>query len=503
MDYKERLENSPTSDKWKNIGIKHHHGIDIPLFSIRTKNSGGIGEFNDLIPLIDWCAELGLDVIQLLPLNDAGTGHYPYGAISAFATDPIFIHVKNEKLSELNSLPHVDYKQVSHHKYLAFQKMFQDDFAKTSQTSEYKKFVKENSFWLEDYSTFRALKDQYQQKQWEKWPESPSVNNPENVSFYMFLQFLCYQQFQKVKIYASEKNILVKGDLPILISRDSADVWKHPHLFDLNFSAGAPPDAFAAQGQNWGFPLYRWDVLESEGYRWWKERLKQANSFYHLYRIDHIVGFFRIWGIPLEKHATEGFFIPGDENIWIEHGNKIMKMMLEACPMLPIGEDLGTVPLEVREALRNMGICGTKVMRWERDWHGDRRFISGHEYIPESMTTVSTHDSETLTQWWNNNEGDRHDFTAYKRWQYLPYLPREHRQEILKDSHHTNSLFHINLLNEYLALFPELVWDNPDDERINVPSTVGDTNWTYRMRPYLEDLIQHQDLKKAIQEIIQ
>ena len=522
MNIKEILESSPTADKWKNIGIRHHHGINIPLSALRSKKSGGIGEFTDLITLIDWCVEIGFDVIQLLPLNDSGVGNYPYGALSAFATDPVFINVSPltedtdydlTVLKKLNSQQRVNFNKVRHHKYNILQRHFQEVFFKISRESSYRNFVKENIFWIKEYALFKALKDLNKQRNWEDWPEkmkTPSkehlkrlfTQNEEKVSFYIFLQYLCYQQFQKVKHYASKKGVLIKGDLPILINRDSADVWMHPEIFNMNLSAGAPPDAFAAEGQNWGFPLYNWEVMESQDYLWWRERLKLADSFYHLYRIDHIVGFFRIWGIPLGESAAKGFFVPEDENIWIEHGSKIMRMMLETCPMLPIGEDLGTVPPEVRVALREMGICGTKVMRWERDWNGDRHFILGGQYIPESMTTVSTHDSETLGQWWNNNEDDRHDFTAFKRWQYLPNLSKEHRQEILRDSHHTASLFHINLLGEYLALFPELVWDAPEDERINLPSTVSDKNWTYRIRPYIEDIKKHEDLKNTIKQVI-
>lgn len=219
-------------------------------------------------------------------------------------------------------------------------------------------------------------------------------------------------------------------------------------------------------------------------------------------RIDHIVGFFRIWTIPLGKTGKEGAFAPQDEKEWIDHGQKILLMMINACDMLLIGEDLGVVPTEARKCLTALGICGTRVIRWERDWEGDKKFISPSDYLVESMTTVGTHDTETLQQWWKDNSAETQLFARYKGWCYQEHLSREHLKEILWDSHHSASLFHINPLQEYLGLIPGLSWQNPEDERINIPGSVTDRNWCYRLRPSLEELDQQMGLKHLVQELI-
>jgi 4-alpha-glucanotransferase len=279
-------------------------------------------------------------------------------------------------------------------------------------------------------------------------------------------------------------------------------VWLHRKIFDLEYSAGAPPDMFSVDGQNWGFPVYNWDALAKQHYRWWKERLKWASRYYHIYRIDHIVGFFRIWTIPRNLDGKSGKFVPEDENLWIDHGQRLIMMMLESNEMLPIGEDLGVVPTTVRECLTTLGICGTKVMRWERKWEEDKRYIPAQEYPIISMTTVSTHDSETLQQWWQMNPQEAQDYAIFKGWHYQPVLSREYHQAILWESHHTASLFHVNPLQEYLALIPGLTQPHLEDERINVPGIVSKKNWTYRFKPSLEELTSNSTLKHCIQEII-
>lgn len=179
-----------------------------------------------------------------------------------------------------------------------------------------------------------------------------------------------------------------------------------------------------------------------------------------------------------------------------------MKLMLQAAPILPIGEDLGMVPPSVKERLYSLGICGTKVMRWERRWDEDGGFIPIDHYQIMTMTTVSTHDSDTLQLWWRHFPKEAKIYAEFKGWPYQPFLSLDHHEQILRDSHHSSSLFHVNLLQEYLALFPELVSTNPHNERVNVPGTVNDINWTYRFVPTVEQLINHIPLKKKIYSIL-
>lgn len=521
------LLSSPASKQWQSISIKDHHGIAIPLFSIHSVNSCGIGEYTDLPLLIDWCASIGFDVIQLLPVNDTGMGKSPYSAISAFALNPLFIGLNGlpylkeypflkdelEKIPKFEREHIINYELVRQHKGEFLRHYFELLGSKIIQSDAYQEFLQITSSWLKQYAVFKLLKIRYNGASWEAWPTKESLASPEiielianeekeEVNWHCFLQYLCYQQLKAAKTYATNKQILIMGDIPILIDRDSADVWLHREQFDLNFSAGAPPDMYSEEGQNWGFPLYQWNIISKNDYEWWISRLRWAAQYFHIYRIDHIVGFFRIWSIPYGGHGKEGCFVPKDESTWIEHGQAIMSMMLNASNMLPIGEDLGVVPTEVRKCLSRLGICGTKVMRWERKWEEKGQFISPKEYQMDSLTTVSTHDSETLQLWWINNPIEAQIFASFKGWTYEPFLSLEHQREILWDSHHSGSLFHINLLQEYLALIPELVWPDPEKERINIPGLIADRNWSYRLRPNLEQLLENQTLKNIMNDLI-
>jgi 4-alpha-glucanotransferase len=517
-----KFENFPTRDGWKRVGTSPHHGIDVPLSALHTKKSAGIGEFLDLIPLIDWCHSVDLDVIQLLPLNDSGDDPSPYNALSSQALNPLFIslhalpvHGKNETLATLFSelqtytlSPRVQYSLVKKKK-MEWLRLYFERFARNSSLEPFKT---ENP-WLVPYALFKTLKEKHPHTAWKDWPVEYQTLSPtafktlatlyqEEINFYIWLQQLCYTQMREVKKHAESKAILLHGDLPILISPDSVDVWHHRHLFDLSLSAGAPPDSYSEEGQYWGFPLFNWKAMQSDNFQWWKDRIGYAAHFYDIYRIDHVVGLFRIWAIPPGKAAKEGFFVPQNRSLWTHDGNARLLAMIEASSMLPNAEDLGTVPCEVHKTLQKLGICGTKVIRWERYWETTQEFIPYSEYPILSLTCLSTHDTETLAQWWKNNPDEASLFASFKGWCYASELTFAERLEILRDSHQTPSLFHINLLQEYLALFPELVSSNPDDERINIPGKLLSTNWTYRFTPNLERLTGHAPLRSAMNEII-
>jgi 4-alpha-glucanotransferase len=521
------LLNCASAEQWKRVGIRSHHGVNLSLAALHSKKSCGIGEFFDLLPLIAWCKKVGMDVIQLLPLNDSGCDPSPYNALSSCALNPLYLSLHalpylgkhpflRKKLSALRKLsesPRISYSDVQSHK-LHFLHAYFDHTATTHLKSRaFHDFVKEHP-WVEAYGLFKVLKDRLGQNSWTTWPSEVKTPSPaeyeelvkhfwNEISFYVLLQFLSFQQLQEVKAYASSQGVLLKGDIPILVSAESVDVWRLPTLFDCSLSAGAPPDQYNREGQNWGFPLFRWPAHQKERYAWWIQRLRTASCFYDAYRIDHVVGFFRIWAIPHGKPAGEGAFTPSDTALWVPQGKGVLEMMLANTSMLPIAEDLGTVPDAVRTCLLELGLCGTKVIRWERAWHSPgREFLPYASYPTISMTTVSTHDSETLQQWWRDLPEEARAFAAFKHWNYAPSLSIEQRREILRDSHRTPSLFHINLLQEYLALFPSLVWPNPDDERINVPGTLLQTNWTYRFRPSVEEIVSHSGLQLEIQNLL-
>ena len=459
-----------------------------------------MGEFLDLIPLIDWCGKIGIEIIQLLPLNDNGNGSSPYSSLSAFALNPIHLSLHSlpewtsisalgplyQELQNLLSHQRVDYEAVRRLKNQFLKLYFLHQGSAILGSQKYAAFANEQS-WLMPFSLFKALKFKTEWSSWLNWPKEwkPTAKglndallreNQEEVNFHAFVQFLCYEQLSSVKRYANQRHVFLKGDIPILIDKESADVWANNDIFYLNYSAGAPPDMYSPDGQDWGFPIYNWDALAQQDYKWWTDRLNTASHYYDLFRLDHIVGFYRIWAIGLGSSLGHSGFFPKDREEWVQHGEKIMRALVSHCSMLPIGEDLGTVPNEVRHNLASLGICGTKVIRWERLWEGNKQFIPFNTYEPLSMTTVSTHDSETLQLWWTQQIEEAKEFSRFMGWPYSPKLSIDRHREMLYDSHHTSSLFHINLLQEYLALFPDMTWPNPEEERINVPGTVSDKN---------------------------
>lgn len=462
---------------------RHYHGIVAPLFSIHTQLSSGIGEYLDLIPLIDWCQEVGLDIIQLLPLNDTGPVISPYSPLSAFALNPIHISlghmVRSESLQPLRKLNEeelIPYEKVLKYKEQVLRKCFGEDFGKISKGEDFKNFVKGNS-WLLDYARFKILKERYQWISWKEWPKNHLSDIPQaEIDYHTYVQFICFSQLISVKKYAESKNVLLKGDIPFLITLESADVWKHPEMFLTNLSAGAPPDQYNAEGQNWSAPIYNWDEKFDEILDWWRVRLKVSEHFYHLYRLDHVVGLFRVWAIPDGSPANEGYFIPKDKAKWIPQGKRILEDFLKVTTMKPIAEDLGVVPDEAREVLLQLGIPGTKVMRWEKD--------PIEKYPSVSMTTVSTHDTETLSGWLNGEASC------------------DVLRNILFESHHSASKYHINLLHEYFPLIQNFSRKSFHDERINVPGKVLPTNWRYRFRPSVEEIKANKDLETIIKNLV-
>lgn len=502
---------SPAASHWQTIGIRDHKGFVIYIPALRTKQSCGIGEYLDLLPMIDWAAEVGFDIIQILPINDGGTDPSPYNALSAFALNPTllsltpFIHELQahtlKALKKLNANKRVSYEKVSIYKDKILRDYYLKEQPRLKTNSDYKAFINENR-WLEAYSHFRAMKALSNQS-WMDWNSTYIHRNAKmnqeiesEAAYYRFLQYLCHQQMKKVKRYAERKGILIKGDIPILVARDSADVWSHPDMFDLTLSAGAPPDQYSVEGQNWGFPLYLWETQYEKTIQWWIERLRYASNYYHIYRLDHVVGLFRIWATPLNESAKEGCFLPTNEALWLPRGEKILKDFLNHCSMLPIAEDLGSVPEAARQCLTKLGIPGTKVIRWERE--SDGSYISPDSYPPLSMTTVSTHDSEILADWWQKHPQEASPYAHQRHWKYHKKLSMKHEREILSESYHSSSLLHINLLQELLRLNKNLCWTNPEDERINIPGTLDRRNWLYKYRPSVEEITQSEGGRSLI-----
>ena len=316
--------------QWKGAGTA------IPVFSLRSEDDFGVGEFLDLKKMVDWAAETGQSILQLLPINDTtmtGTWEdsYPYNANSTFALHPQFINLPaagvpvtkayKEMQAELNALTEIDYEKVNNTKLELLRKAYAKTFAKLSASKSYQSFMAANEKWLMPYAAFCVLRDMNGTPDFSKWKTNKKYNakkiaafceeNKEAVDFWCFVQYHLDAQLSEVCKYAHSKGVVLKGDLPIGISRTSVDAWLYPELFHMDSQAGAPPDAFAEDGQNWGFPTYNWEKMAEDDYAWWKARLSKMSEYFDAFRIDHILGFFRIWQIPLwSKSGLDGYFSP-------------------------------------------------------------------------------------------------------------------------------------------------------------------------------------------------
>jgi len=318
-------------------------GIAIPVFSLRSHQSLGVGEFADLPLLVDWCQKVGLKLLQILPINDTTATHtwvdsYPYAAISAFALHPMYLRLSDvvwpeniallasvkQQQEQLNALKEVDYEAVNQLKISILKQIYPLQKEKTFATADYQQYFQQNKHWLVPYGVFCFLRDEYHTSDFNQWPAyrhctdteiaalaSPSSAAFSAIAFHFFVQYHLHLQLKAATKYAHDHGIIVKGDIAIGIYRYGADAWQNPQLFHMQLQAGAPPDSFAVKGQNWGFPTYNWEKMRNDGFAWWKQRFEQMSYYFDAFRIDHILGFFRIWSIPM--HAVEGimgYFVP-------------------------------------------------------------------------------------------------------------------------------------------------------------------------------------------------
>ena len=318
-------------------------GTQVPVFSLRTRKSAGIGDFGDLKTMIDFVASTGQKVLQLLPINDTTITHtwtdsYPYSCISVFAIHPQYadLHalpeLKNAKAraeaektrAELNALDKIDYEKVNDFKINYLRQIFNQEGGKMMKTAEYKAFFQDTELWLVPYAQYSYLRDKNGTADFNQWPDhqvwdeaerkalaDPKTAAYKNVAFFYFVQFVLDRQMQEAHEHAKTKGVILKGDIPIGVNRNGCDVWTEPKYFNLNGQAGAPPDDFSANGQNWGFPTYNWFEMLKDGCQWWNRRFKNMARYFDAYRIDHVLGFFRIWEIPVHSvHGLLGQFAP-------------------------------------------------------------------------------------------------------------------------------------------------------------------------------------------------
>ena len=554
----------PTYKAWKKIGTNRRFGTLIPLSQLRSRRNNGVGDFADLEAFGDFCKTIGCSIIQILPINDMGRGETPYSSLSAFALDPIYIALdrisevtgedrskemeeflteNKERIWNLKIKERIDFDNIRKYK-LEVLKIAYNDFikkhtgAKDEVSKSFEKFKKDQEYWLADYSLFRTLKEKYNWESWETWPTATKDRTKrqltrmfkqykEEIDFYSYVQWIAFNQLNKARKKLVEQGIFIKGDLPLLVDYESSDVWKHNDFFNLKVCAGAPPDQYSELGQNWGMPTYNWENMQKDDFNWWRNRLKYAENFYDIFRIDHVVGLFRIWTIPIteefprgKKAGMNGYFDPQDKGkgphklIWLKHGKTLLDMIVESTEMLPIGEDLGTIPYVCRYTLKELGIPGYKVIIWERDWD-DRKnnfpIIPVNEYPYVSMSSTTTHDFWTLAGWWETENADEEvakedeqaknmlwKFAGFNSKRSKNYSDRLHRA-IMNKIFHSNSIFMILPFNDLWGSASGLFNQDPINDRINDPDLpTKPQNWTGKMPIEIEDLAKHPVMAERI-----
>lgn len=505
-------------------------GTSIPLFSLRSDSDFGVGEFSDLPEFADWIAATGQKIIQLLPVNDTSRkgewgDSYPYKPISAFALHPIYIHLQSlgikedaafKKLQkELNGEYFLNYPKVYKAKMQYLHRAFDERGAKDLASAAFKRFVKDNSYWLDDYATVLAKR------------------NREKPDFYRWVQFHADKQFSAAVEYAHSKGVYLKGDLPIGMGADSVEATIHPEQYNLDSSTGAPPDFFTADGQNWGFPTYNWDAMAKDGFAWWKARLRKMSRYFDAFRIDHVLGFFRIWEIPLpEKSGLLGHFNPAlpysredisnaglpilglfiedprrpdwfhpliapdtsglqpwqkqrfdaiytdfffhrHNEFWKHNAMRKLPDLLSCTGMLACAEDLGMVPDCVPEVLDHEKILSLEMPRVEK----------GHGWPYLSVCATSSHDTCSIRCW----DG--------------PDKEPEECRKILEDNLRSISMLAIFPLQDWLSINWPLRYKDAAAEQVNHPED-PDNKWRWRMHLSTKELLASTEFSKQVSSLI-
>ena len=491
----------------------------VPLFSFPSTASWGIGEISDVALMVGWLAAARQRVLQLLPLNEMAYGQQsPYSAISAMAIDPIFLSLREVPefqssggeraltATDLASLEaariatRVDYATVRALKEqalgLAFDRFWHTSWRHDdSRARALRGFLSDQAWWIDDYTLFRAVHRREGEAPWFEWPAGLRARDRDKldharsalareVLFYGYLQWLADDQWQRARKTARKAGVALFGDLPFMVNGDSADVWARQHQFRFDVSAGAPPDAFSASGQDWGLPVYRWDVMSADGFGWLRDRARRSAALYDGYRVDHLVGFYRTYARP--RDGGEAFFTPSEEPDQTALGETVLDIF-NASGVDIIAEDLGIVPTFVRKSLARKGTPGFCIMRWEREWdEAGQPFRDPSEYPVRSVAASGTHDTEPLAVWWETTtDGDRESITG------LPSVAR--RTQAWRSSANSGLASHgydasvrDALLEALFASNSELLLLTVQDlfgwrDRINEPATVTPDNWTLRL----------------------
>ena len=472
------------------IGRWRRAGLSVPLFSLRSTRSWGIGEIGDIPAVADWLRSANQTVLQILPLNElAPSESSPYSALSAMAIDPQYISVSmmedgaefertwEVEIERVRRSDRIDYDRVRGLKRRALRAAFERFVGNewrhdTGGASDFRAYVEAESWWLDEYSTYRALRAEQGERPWPEWPAELRDRNPaalvrarERLAverlFYQYLQWVAARQWQAA--HRSAQGVDILGDVPFMVTLDSADVWSRRDDFLLDASVGTPPDAFSESGQEWGLPPYNWDAARTNDFAWLRMRLRRQADLYDGFRVDHLVGFYRTYVRPLDGRPP--FFMPSEEDAQTDLGETVMRIMMETGADVSV-EDLGTVPDFVRESIARLGLPGYKVLRWEP--------ADPMLYPPLSVAMTGTHDTESLAVWWES-------LTPEERVRFgveSPQYDSDVRDHIIEMVYNAGS----NLV--LLPLQDAFGWR----DRINLPATISDENWTYAL-PWPSDTL--------------
>jgi 4-alpha-glucanotransferase len=490
-----------------------HAGLLVPLFSLASRESWGIGEIGDLPKLDEWMSEAGFSFVQLLPLNEMAVGqNSPYSALTAMAIDPVFISpsgvpdvqelggealltgAERANLARIRAAPAIDYAATRRLKDRVLRAGF-DHFlrehweANGARARRMRSFNGRERWWLDEYALFRALHAKYGGRDWHQWDAPIRDRAPAallaarrelevEILYYSYLQWLAAEQWERAR---DGMNAGVFGDFPFMVSGDSADVWARQKDFRFDASVGAPPDAFSKTGQDWGFPAYRWREIAAGGFRWLAQRARRNAALYDGYRVDHLVGFFRTY--VREKDGSAAF-VPSHEPDQIAQGIRVLEV-LGATGARITAEDLGVIPEFVRDTLTRLEIPGYKVLRWERDWDADGQpFRNPTEYPTSSVATSGTHDTEPLAEWWDAAPPDERRAAAAIVCMDPPGCdPDAPFGDRIRDA----------ILQVLFASSSDLLIVPIHDvfgwrDRINTPAVISEGNWAWKLPWPVEDL---------------
>jgi len=546
-------------------------GVLAPLFALRRENDLGIGDLEALRQFIDWAAEIGFRLVQLLPINEMGGDHSPYNAISSVAVEPSTLHLAPGSPEDLTQRDFdevvadfdleklrkgaVKHDRVRRLKMSLLEKAYRRFTERKDRNDDFARFCQTEAPWLDDYAFFRALMEENAgHETWDQWrkehrdpesarawlasePQEKRDSFEDRAKFYQYVQWIAEQQWSAVRRYAEERGIALMGDIPFGVNLYSADVYFRRDEFAIDWSGGAPPEPYFKDdeftqkwGQNWGIPLYRWDIMQKRNLDWWRWRVRGVRKIFHVFRIDHVLGFYRIYAFPWRPSRNKEFlplsqeemrertgglspqFYPRDDSTW-EHcemnrreGETYLRAVLEESQQTRVvGEDLGTVPDYVRPSLRSLGIAGFKIPQWES--YPDGRTISGNDYQRLSVATYATHDHKPVRALWEDafeettaeTEQARGDLAKIAAFASIAPpneatdFDRDFYGPIMEALFHCESWIALVMITDLLAR----------KDRFNVPGTAAGSNWSRRMAKTVEELKKSRRVRHRMQIVRQ